>query len=167
MSKRLLSSDTPEEGIRSHYRWLWTTTWLLGFELRTFRRAVSALNRWVISPALKPPHYKHTYANTHTSAYTHSTHMHPHMHTYAHIYMCICTCTHTTCTNTNTYMICISFQVIQVMINLHCQLDSIWNHLGDTPLDVFVKCFQKGLTVEGSPTLNMIALSHRLGPGLN
>jgi hypothetical protein len=22
-----LSSDTPEEGIRSHYRWLWATTW--------------------------------------------------------------------------------------------------------------------------------------------
>jgi hypothetical protein len=39
-----LSSDTPEEGVRSHYRWLWVTMWLLGFELRTFRRAVSALN---------------------------------------------------------------------------------------------------------------------------
>jgi hypothetical protein len=26
--------------------------WLLGFELKTFRRAVSALNSWVISPAL-------------------------------------------------------------------------------------------------------------------
>ena len=38
----------PEEGIRSHYRWLWDTTWLLGFELRTFRRAVSVLNHWAI-----------------------------------------------------------------------------------------------------------------------
>jgi hypothetical protein len=38
-------------GVRSHYGWLWTTMWLLGFELRTFRRAVSALNHWAISPA--------------------------------------------------------------------------------------------------------------------
>jgi hypothetical protein len=30
---------------------LWVTMWLLGFELRTFRRAVSALNLWAISPA--------------------------------------------------------------------------------------------------------------------
>ena len=43
-------ADTPEEGIRFHYRWLWATMWLLGFEFRTFRRAVSALNRWAISP---------------------------------------------------------------------------------------------------------------------
>ena len=47
-----LSSDTPEEGIRSHYRWLWDTMWLLGFELRTSGRAASALNHWAISPAL-------------------------------------------------------------------------------------------------------------------
>jgi hypothetical protein len=47
----VLSSDTPEEGIRSHYRWLWATMWLLGIELRTFGRAVSVLNRWAISPA--------------------------------------------------------------------------------------------------------------------
>jgi hypothetical protein len=47
----LLFSDAPEEGIRSHYGWLWATMWLLGFELRTFRRAVSALNHWAISPA--------------------------------------------------------------------------------------------------------------------
>jgi hypothetical protein len=39
-----LSSDTPEEGIRSHYRWLKATMWLLGIEFRTPRRAVSALN---------------------------------------------------------------------------------------------------------------------------
>jgi len=45
-----LSSDTPEEGIRSHYRWLWATMWLLGIELRTFGRAVSAPNHWAISP---------------------------------------------------------------------------------------------------------------------
>jgi len=41
-----LSSD-----IRYHYRWLWATMWLLGIELRTSERAVSALNRWTISPA--------------------------------------------------------------------------------------------------------------------
>jgi len=39
------------DGIRSHYRWLWATMWLLGFELRTSGRAVGALNRWAISPA--------------------------------------------------------------------------------------------------------------------
>ena len=42
---------TPEEGVRSHYGWLWATMWLLGFELRTFGRAVSALTLWAISPA--------------------------------------------------------------------------------------------------------------------
>ena len=45
------SSDTPEEGIRSHYRWLGATMWLLGIELRTSGRAAKALNRWAISPA--------------------------------------------------------------------------------------------------------------------
>jgi hypothetical protein len=44
ISTLLLSSDTPEEDIGSHYRWLWATTWLLGIELRTFRRAASVLN---------------------------------------------------------------------------------------------------------------------------
>ena len=39
-----------EEGIRFHYGWLWATMWLLGFELRTFRRAVGCLNNWAISP---------------------------------------------------------------------------------------------------------------------
>jgi hypothetical protein len=51
ISTLLLSSDTPEEGVRSHYKWLWATIWLLGFELRTFGRAVSVLTRWAISPA--------------------------------------------------------------------------------------------------------------------
>jgi hypothetical protein len=46
-----LSSDTPEEGIISCNGWLWATKWLLGIELRTFGRAVSALNCWAISPA--------------------------------------------------------------------------------------------------------------------
>jgi hypothetical protein len=41
----------PEEGVRSPYGWLWATMWLLGFELRTFGRAISALTRWTFSPA--------------------------------------------------------------------------------------------------------------------
>ena len=40
-----LSSDAPEEGVGSHYRWL------LGLELRTFRRVVNAFTHWTISPA--------------------------------------------------------------------------------------------------------------------
>jgi hypothetical protein len=48
-----MSSDTPEKGVRFRYRWLWATMWLLGFELRTFGRAVSILNHWAISPAPK------------------------------------------------------------------------------------------------------------------
>ena len=46
-----LSSDIPEEDVRSHYEWLWATMWLLGFELGTFGRAVSFLTCWTISPA--------------------------------------------------------------------------------------------------------------------
>ena len=52
MSTLLLSSDTPKEGVRSHYKWLWATMWLLGIELKTSGRAVNALNHWAISPAL-------------------------------------------------------------------------------------------------------------------
>jgi hypothetical protein len=44
MSTLSLYSDTSEEGIKSHYRWLWATMWVLGIELRTSGRAVSALN---------------------------------------------------------------------------------------------------------------------------
>ena len=40
-----LSSDTPEEGIGSLYRWE-----LLGIELRTLERTVNALNLQAISP---------------------------------------------------------------------------------------------------------------------
>ena len=46
-----LSSDTPEEGIRFHDRWLRATRWVLGIELRTVRSAVSTLNHWAISLA--------------------------------------------------------------------------------------------------------------------
>ena len=42
---------TLEECIGFHYRWLWTTMWLLGIELTTSGRAVSALNHWAISAA--------------------------------------------------------------------------------------------------------------------
>jgi hypothetical protein len=44
-----LSSDTPEEGIRPYYGWLWAKMWLMGFEL--FGRAVSALTSRAIAPA--------------------------------------------------------------------------------------------------------------------
>lgn len=49
MSTPLLSSDTPEEGIRPHCRWLWTTMWLLGIEPGISGRAVSNPNWWAIS----------------------------------------------------------------------------------------------------------------------
>jgi hypothetical protein len=41
----LLSSDTPEEGIGSPLQMVVSTIWLLGIELRTSGRAVSALKR--------------------------------------------------------------------------------------------------------------------------
>jgi hypothetical protein len=47
-----LSSDTPEEGIRSHYRWLWATMRLLGIELRTSGREQSVL--LTAKPSLQP-----------------------------------------------------------------------------------------------------------------
>jgi hypothetical protein len=45
-----LFRHTLEKCIRSHYRSLWATMWLLGFEVRTSGRAVRALNCWAISP---------------------------------------------------------------------------------------------------------------------
>ena len=47
----LLSSDTPEEGIRPHQMVVSHLMWLLGIEFGTSGRAVSALNHWAISPA--------------------------------------------------------------------------------------------------------------------
>jgi hypothetical protein len=44
---------TPEESTRSHFRCLWATMWLLEIELRASGKAVSALNLWAISPALR------------------------------------------------------------------------------------------------------------------
>jgi hypothetical protein len=46
-----LSSGTPEEGIGSHYRWLWATMWLLGIELRTSGKAGVLLTT---EPSLQP-----------------------------------------------------------------------------------------------------------------
>ena len=44
--------QTYQKGASNHIRWLWATMWLLGFELRTTGRTVSALRCWAISPAL-------------------------------------------------------------------------------------------------------------------
>jgi hypothetical protein len=51
MSTLMKSSDTSRKGIRSHYRWLWATMWLLEIELKTSGRTLSAPNPWAISPA--------------------------------------------------------------------------------------------------------------------
>jgi hypothetical protein len=39
-----MSTNTPEEGTGSHWRWLWATRWLLGIELRNSGRAVISLD---------------------------------------------------------------------------------------------------------------------------
>jgi hypothetical protein len=46
------------------YKWLWATMWLLGFELRTFGRAVGALGCWAISPARHSPLYLVSYLSS-------------------------------------------------------------------------------------------------------
>jgi hypothetical protein len=56
-----LFSVTPEESIRSHYRWLWATMRFLAIELGTSGRPVSALKRWVISRALCSSGWPHTH----------------------------------------------------------------------------------------------------------
>jgi hypothetical protein len=53
-----VSACMPEEGTRSRYRQLWTTTWLLGIEFRTSGRADCALNLWAISPTPTIPSCK-------------------------------------------------------------------------------------------------------------
>ena len=40
-----------QKSIRSCFRWLWLTMWLLGMEPKTTERAARALNCWAISPA--------------------------------------------------------------------------------------------------------------------
>lgn len=45
----MLSSCTSEEGIKSHYRWLWATMWWLGIKFRISRMS-SILNCWSIFP---------------------------------------------------------------------------------------------------------------------
>lgn len=49
--------DTPEEGTRSHYRWLCAIMWLVGIELKTSGKAGCVLNLWAIFPAQKNPFY--------------------------------------------------------------------------------------------------------------
>jgi hypothetical protein len=51
-STLLCSSDTPEEGMGSQYRWLWANMWLLGIELRNSGRAISAV--LTSEPSLQP-----------------------------------------------------------------------------------------------------------------
>ena len=68
------------------HRWLWAFMWLLGIELRTFRRALSALTHWAISPAptlcsLSFFQHTHTHTQTQTDRQTH-TQTHTHEHTY-------------------------------------------------------------------------------------
>jgi hypothetical protein len=65
-------SDTPEEGIRSHYRQSWVTMWLLGIELRTSERAASALNHWAQEWAFKFWHLRLQLA--HIKVRDHSSH---------------------------------------------------------------------------------------------
>jgi hypothetical protein len=44
MCSTCICTCMPEKGTGSHYRWLSATMWLLGIELRTSGRLVSALN---------------------------------------------------------------------------------------------------------------------------
>jgi hypothetical protein len=44
-------SDTPENAIKSHYRWLWATMWVLGIELRTLEEQSVLLTS---EPSLQP-----------------------------------------------------------------------------------------------------------------
>lgn len=97
--------------------------------------------------------HKHTCAYIHTSVYTH-THTHTaHTCTQIYIYMptnihtCIWTCTHTTHTHIQIHTRYVWVSNQQLMINIYCQCDSTWKHLGDTPLSTLVWLFQKGLTV--------------------
>jgi hypothetical protein len=43
----------PEEGTRSHHRWLRATMWLLEIELKTNGKVASTFNLRAISPAFK------------------------------------------------------------------------------------------------------------------
>jgi hypothetical protein len=52
VSTLYLPSDSPEEGIRSHYRWLWATMWLLGIELTWSLEEQSVL--LTAEPSLQP-----------------------------------------------------------------------------------------------------------------
>lgn len=51
MNTLLLSLGTPEEGTRSHDRWLWVTMWFLGIKFSTSAKAEITLTCWAISTA--------------------------------------------------------------------------------------------------------------------
>jgi hypothetical protein len=89
VSTLLFSSDTLEEDIWCHYRWLWATIWLLESELKTSGRAVGALNHWAISPTPPPNIFKEitNTSNQYTRARTH-THTHTHTHHIACLGVC-------------------------------------------------------------------------------
>lgn len=52
MNPLSLPSDTPEEGIKSHYRRLWTTMWVLEIQRRPGEEQSVLLITELISPAL-------------------------------------------------------------------------------------------------------------------
>ena len=92
----------PEEGTRLHYRWMWTTMWLLGTEIRTLKEQVLLplshlsspkqyfLKDWFIllwnyhsyfmNCCLLHSMHKVIYMNTHTYMHTHiQTHKYVHI----------------------------------------------------------------------------------------
>lgn len=91
----------------------------------------------------------HIYIQVYTHIHIHTQHIHapksPYTcpRTYIHIYE------HAHIPHTHiqihTRYVWVSNQ--QLMINIYCQCDSTWKHLGDTPLSTLVWLFQKGLTV--------------------
>jgi hypothetical protein len=50
-----MSTYIPVESTRSHFRWLWATMWLLGIEVKTSGRVVSALKYWDTTPVYLDP----------------------------------------------------------------------------------------------------------------
>lgn len=88
------------------------------------------------------------YTHKGISTHTHSTYMHPNLHIHAHEHTYIYMNMHTyhTHTHTNIHVICLGLSR-PLMINIHCQRDSTWKHLGDTPLGTLVWRSQKRLTV--------------------
>ena len=90
----------PEEGTRSHHRWLWATMWLLEIGLRTSGRAVSVLDHRAISPALAVCIYVclcrcvcvHTHVCVSGYMCVFALCVHMGLHAWAFIYVCMCAC---------------------------------------------------------------------------